>query len=583
MLPLLTEYSDAIAIGYYNTLTDLEAVLNSNNNPYAVAGAFGCVFKVQTPAGKQMAIKCFTIHVDNKQTRLEAIGTYLDQHPNPYTLHYRYLPNEVWVGGADPATYYSILIMDWIAGKTLGEAVREAVQNNQTDYLQQIANNFANMALWLLSQPIAHGDLKHDNILVKPNGSLVLIDYDGMYVPALKNYPAENIGVAEYQHPQRQLSDFNQHIDDFSIAVIATALYGIAQSPQLYTQYGNPDTLLFKRPDFEKTRSPLWRALNALNHPLIAPLLDQLQTALQTNSLQLPNLSQTLQTQALQPLPNNIPAVEALIVQKETELLRIKEHLKHLQTTALPPDTYTENALGIGLVMQRIQGGTFLMGSPKSEANRGLDEQQHRVTLSDFYIGAYQVTQAQWVAVMGNNPSLFKGDNLPVVSVSWDDIQVFLQKLNAKSRPLGGKRGYYRLPTEAEWEYAARGGTNTPFYTGNCLSTDQANYDGNRPYQNCAKGQYRGKTTPVGSFAPNPYGLYDMHGNVLEWCNDWYNANYYQSSPANNPTGPTTGSYRVLHGGSWINNARHCRVADRTGNAPGFRDDHIGFRLVFVP
>ena len=578
MLPLLTEYSDAIADGFYNTLTDLEAVPNgNNNNPYAVAGAFGCVFKVQTPAGKQMAIKCFTKHVDNKQTRLEAIGTYLDQHPNPYTIHYRYLPNELWVGTADPPTYYPILIMDWIAGKTLGEAVREAVENNQTDYLQQIANNFANMALWLLSQPIAHGDLKHDNILVKPNGSLVLIDYDGMYVPALENYPAENIGVAEYQHPQRQLSDFNQHIDDFSIAVIATALYGIAQSPQLYTQYGSPDTLLFKRPDFEQTRSPLWRALNALNHPLIAPLLDQLQTALQTNSLQLPNLSQTLQ-----PLPNNIPAVEALIVQKKTELLRLEQHLKHLQTAALPPDTYTENALGLGLVMKRIQGGTFLMGSPPTEADRSDDELQHRVTLSDFYIGAYQVTQDQWAAVMGSNPSHFKGDNLPVESVSWDDIQQFLQKLNAMLQKIG-LLTRFALPTEAQWEYAARGGTSTPFNTGNCLSTDQANYDGNYPYQNCAKGQYREKTTPVGSFAPNQYGLYDMHGNVWEWCSDWYDKNYYQNSPANNPTGPTTGSYRVLRGGSWYINAQNCRVAYRFISPPGNRYFHYGFRLVLVP
>ena len=566
MLPLLTEYSDAIADGYYNTLTDLKAVPNSNNNnnPYAVAGAFGCVFKVQTPAGEQMAIKCFTKHVDNKQTRLEAIGTYLDQHPNPYTIHYRYLPNELWVGTADPPTYYPILIMDWIAGKTLGEAVREAVENNQTDYLQQIANNFANMALWLLSQPIAHGDLKHDNILVKPNGSLVLIDYDGMYVPALENYPAENIGVAEYQHPQRQLSDFNQHIDDFSIAVIATALYGIAQSPQLYTQYGSPDTLLFKRPDFEQTRSPLWRALNALNHPLIAPLLDQLQTALQTNSLQLPNLSQTLQ-----PLPNNIPAVEALIVQKKTELLRLEQHLKHLQTAALPPDTYTENALGLNLKMKHIQGGTFLMGSPESEADRRDNELQHLVTLSDFYIGVYEVTQAQWVAIMGNNPSEFEGDTLPVEMVSWDEAVKFCYRLS----DLTGKT--YRLPTEAEWEYAARGGKHSKGYkyAGSNNIDDVAWYWNNNRYG----------THPVGQKQANELGLYDMSGNVWEWCNDWHDKNYYQNSPANNPTGPTTGTNRVLRGGSWRYLAQPCRVAYRSSYTPGLRSDSRGFRLALVP
>jgi formylglycine-generating enzyme required for sulfatase activity len=202
-------------------------------------------------------------------------------------------------------------------------------------------------------------------------------------------------------------------------------------------------------------------------------------------------------------------------------------------------------------------------------------------------MGKYQVTQAQCQAVMGNNPSHFKGDNLPVEQVSWHDIQVFLEELNtlySLSSPLGGQGGgFFRLPTEAEWEYAARGGTTTPFYTGNCLSSDQANYDGNYPYQNCAKGQYRKQTTEVGSFAPNKYGLYDMSGNVWEWCQDWYNADYYKNSPANNPTGPTSGRYRVLRGGSWTFNAASCRIARRSYYTPASRYYFVGFRVVFVP
>ena len=227
--------------------------------------------------------------------------------------------------------------------------------------------------------------------------------------------------------------------------------------------------------------------------------------------------------------------------------------------------------------MVSIPGNTFWMGSPDSEEDRGNDEYRHQVSVSSFKMSKYEVTQAQWKAIMGSNPSNFKGDNLPVETVSWDDVQVFLKKLNAQT----GKT--YTLPTEAQWEYAARGGTTTPFYTGNCLSTDQANYDGNYPYQSCAKGQYREKTTTVGSFAPNKYGLYDMHGNVWEWCQDRYDADYYKNSPTNNPKGQSTGSSRVLRGGSWRNFARLCRAAYRDDGTPGNRYSISGFRLVCVP
>ncbi len=226
--------------------------------------------------------------------------------------------------------------------------------------------------------------------------------------------------------------------------------------------------------------------------------------------------------------------------------------------------------------MVQIKGGTFMMGSPTSEPERYNKETQHQVTLSDFKIGKYEVTQAQWQAVMGSNPSNFKDcDNCPVENVSWEDIQEFLKKLNEKYPPSGG-RGLYRLPTEAEWEYACRTGTSTPFHTGNNLTTEQANYNG-FPYNGNPEGQYREKTTPVGSFSPNAWGLYDMHGNVWEWCSDWYGA--YPSGAQTNPQGPATGSLRVLRGGSWVDYARFCRSAFRHYNSPSFRGYFYGFRL----
>ncbi|MCP4108120.1 MAG: SUMF1/EgtB/PvdO family nonheme iron enzyme [Desulfobacteraceae bacterium] len=220
-----------------------------------------------------------------------------------------------------------------------------------------------------------------------------------------------------------------------------------------------------------------------------------------------------------------------------------------------------------------IKAGTFTMGSPENEKGRDSDEKQHRVTLTKgFYMQTTEVTQRQWKAIMGSNLSNFKGcEECPVENVSWNDTQEFIKKLNQKGE------GVYSLPTEAEWEYAARAGTDTPFYFGKCLSTDQVNYNGNYPLKGCPKGEYRKKTTPVASFKANLWGLYDMHGNVWEWCQDWYSN--YPSTAVSDPSGPKTGSLRVNRGGSWVYNAGYCRSACRRNNSPDNRNNGLGFRL----
>jgi sulfatase modifying factor 1 len=225
-----------------------------------------------------------------------------------------------------------------------------------------------------------------------------------------------------------------------------------------------------------------------------------------------------------------------------------------------------------------IKPGSFIMGSPSGESHRDKDEKQHRVTLTKgFYMQTTEVTQGQWKAVMGRNPSHFSncGNGCPVENISWNDIQKFIRKLKQK----GGKQ--YRLPTEAEWEYAARAGTATPFFFGDCLSTSQANYDGNYPLRGCPKGQPRKKTVAAACFQPNAWGLYDMHGNVWEWVQDRYGD--YPSGNVTDPEGPSSGSGRVLRGGSWSSVARICRSANRRGRGPGSRGSHSGFRLVLLP
>jgi formylglycine-generating enzyme required for sulfatase activity len=230
----------------------------------------------------------------------------------------------------------------------------------------------------------------------------------------------------------------------------------------------------------------------------------------------------------------------------------------------------TETTAGLNLDMILVQGDTFTMGCTSEQGSDCYDSEKpsFNVTLSDYYIGKYPVTQAQWKAVMGNNPSHFSGcDNCPVEYVSWNDIQEFLKKINQMT----GKN--YRLPTEAEWEFAARGGVSATAtkYAGSNNIDEVAWYTSNSG----------SKTKPVGTKKPNELGIYDMSGNVWEWCGDWYGD--YSSSSKTNPTGASTGSYRVLRGGSWINIARRCRVSDRGSGSPVSRYRNDGFRVVLSP
>ena len=239
-----------------------------------------------------------------------------------------------------------------------------------------------------------------------------------------------------------------------------------------------------------------------------------------------------------------------------------------------------EERLIEGIPFIWIPEGGFIMGSPDSEEKRYSDEgPQHRVSLDGFWMGKYQITQGQWKAIMGNNPSYFEnGENYLVEGMSWNDTQAFIKKLNARGK------AKFRLPTEAEWEYAARAGTTTLFYFGNTISSDtQANFDGNRLYGDGQKGVYRGKTTPVGIFPANAFGLYDMHGNLFEWCQDWYDEGFYASAKATqrNPICKNrASSERVIRGGSWCSYAWGARSASRFGLAPVNLFNNLGARLV---
>ncbi|OIP85236.1 MAG: hypothetical protein AUK44_00290 [Porphyromonadaceae bacterium CG2_30_38_12] len=247
----------------------------------------------------------------------------------------------------------------------------------------------------------------------------------------------------------------------------------------------------------------------------------------------------------------------------------MKQHFFLVALLAFSMGLFAQNKPQIEWVS--IAGGTFTMGTPTIEPERGSDERQHQVTLSPYSISIYEVTFQQYDAFCRATKRKKPKDEgwgrgkRPVINVSWADAVAFAEWVGA------------RLPTESEWEYACRAGTTTPFSTGENLKTSQANYNGNFPYNGNSKGKYLRKTMPVGSYEANPWGLYDMHGNVYEWCSDWQGQ--YPSEPTTDPKGPEKGKFKIYRGGGWNFLARISRSGYRDYFYPDRSDLHIGFRL----
>ena len=436
-----------------------------------------------------------------------------------------------------------------------------------------------------LAQPFAHGDLKPDNIIVKQDGSLVLVDYDGMYVPAMAGQAAREFGSSVYRHPKRTIQGFDTAIDDFSLLVLLLELRLLAITPSLFNN--QHESLLATNADWQQfSKSAFARHLSDQN--MLAER-EMLRIVLDSATHQISDWGNILPKQGAFPL-GDYPHLKGFMAKNEE---KFKEYCKKAALTYMQEKktdaliqlskeysllfpNAPENALWESKAQKApspilfpkkydwepemlfVEGGTFLMGSEDGKED---EKPIHKVTLTDYYIGKYTVTQKLWETVMGSNPSRFKGENNPVENVSWEDCQAFIQKLNTRT----GKT--YRLLTEAEWEYAARGGNKSKGcqFAGSNNLDEVAWYDGNSNRQ----------THPVGQKSPNELGLYDMSGNVWEWCGDWYGG--YNSNHLNNPKGAEKGDVRVFRGGSWRNFARGCRVSCRGGYNPTYRT--LGFRL----
>jgi formylglycine-generating enzyme required for sulfatase activity len=301
--------------------------------------------------------------------------------------------------------------------------------------------------------------------------------------------------------------------------------------------------------------------------PLFPVLLDRVLPPVRFRSLQSVNLSAwdgATSSFAFQGLVRNIR--RTLGQPAELELPRLTPQVIPQPDLSEPPSAEKfSNSLDMHFVL--IPAGTFMMGSGIEQEGDEDEQPQHQVTLSrPFYVQTTPVTQGQWHQVMGENPSFFRecGEDCPVENVSWDEVQEFIEKLN---RMEGTDQ--YRLPTEAEWEYACRAGSTTSF----CFGDDVAKLEKYAWYEENSEKS----THPVGFLKANPWGLHDMHGNVYEWCQDWYGQ--YPPGPVTDPEGPSSGEYRVLRGGSWNGDADDLRSAYRLRFSPGYRYNHIGFRV----
>ena len=542
LFPTIEEYKDAIRIAEHSlaTLKDYEAEKTAAGEPWFSSGNFAVVFKMKhRSTGKLLALKCFTRFQERRQESYQLISQHLGSNTSSYLLHYNYLPKEIWAAGAE----YPVVAMEWADGATLGDYVKEQCRLNNRSNLQALARNFEALTSWLITQPFAHGDLKPDNIIVRSDGTLALVDYDGMFVPAMQGQQAREFGSPVYRHPKRTLDTFDRYIDDFSLLVLLLELRLIAADTKHYSAALSGDSIVAKSGDWNDVGSSrIYQALQAQGGVDWANWAAMLFIAPKSAMHQVLDWSVLIDTKVK-------PVVLPKIITPPVEIIT--------------PRNTTGFADPFEGQMVFVQGGSFMMGS---ELGWGNVKPVHQVTLRDFYIGKFQVTQAQWKTIMGENPSSFIGDDLPVECVSWNDVQEFIKKLNEKT---GHK---YRLPTEAEWEYAARGGQNSRGYK----------YAGSNNIDEVA--WYRNNsgigTHLVGQKKPNELGLYDMTGNVWEWCQDWYDSGYYKNSPKNNPTGPDSRSDRVIRGGSWICVADVCRVSLRGYYTPDSKYDSLGFRLL---
>jgi formylglycine-generating enzyme required for sulfatase activity len=488
------------------------------------------------------------------------------------------------------------LVQPFVEGQNLAEILAAEGPFNEAK-IRHLLSSLLPVLEFIHSRQVIHRDIKPANIIQASNQQLVLVDFGAAkYTTSTALMKTGTvIGTAEYIAPEQTRGKAIFASDLYSLGVTCIHLltqfspfdlFDVGEDNWIWRQFlvDNPisdelgkilDRLIAN--GINRRYQSASEVLTTLNYSSIETLSSKISTPNRSSAKNIvtstPNLV-NLSTPTL-PLQAFEFEVVTLRVRKQGFLgvkLNIETSSIHQQAEFFAEDL----SEGIILEMVAIPGGTFMMGSPGTERGRFDDEgPQHQVNIAPFSIGKYPITQEQYEVVMGQNPSKFKGEKRPIELVSWHDANEFCDRLSQKT----GRK--YRLPSEAEWEYACRAGTTTPFYFGETIATDIANYDGKYTYGSASKGIDRQQTTDVGSFPPNNFGLYDLHGNVSEWCADIGHKNY-KKAPIDGSIWESGGDdkYRMIRGGSWDDSPWYCRSAARVRGGPDIRREYVGFRVV---
>ncbi len=612
---------------YSDALPNLQAAITLDRQQYALhninkypmrqllgAGGMGCVLLcdnqdlLRNPEHQQVAVKCFW------ESRSGVPAEVFSEAIKMRDIASDYVPKPLDYGYADELKQQrAFFITEYLDGAIDGEAWLQQYGPMDLDTGLQVGLQIADGLHVAHQAGVYHLDLKPANVLlIKTSATSVsvkIIDFGLSQVATslrddaaaclsqtgLSYFGVAVFGTLDYAPPeQRGYTDYGEPSVKSDIFAFGKTMYRLLTGDSPLEV--EPERLE-SAPDWYQLLSSCTRAKPAKRPESAQELVRRLRAIEQATTIkskqqrddqasqaarQLDTPSASQSQPRLKALKDNVFEFEIVTVDARGNIIAREQKQARYETIDL--------GNGVTLDMVYIPGGTFMMGSPTDEEKR-LDWEgpQHSVTVDPFWMAKYLVTQAQWRAVMGNNPSRFNGDNRPVEkNVSWHDSVTFCQRLSE----ITGKS--YHLPSEAQWEYACRAGTTTPFYFGPTITTDLVNYNGNYPYGSAPKGVYRGETTDVGSFPPNAFGLYDMHGNLWEWCADQWHDNY-KGAPTDGRVweiekpkllaklfgkkeeGDYVGRF-VLRGGAWDDSAAGARSAYRNDSDPTYRSYYCGFR-----
>jgi len=500
------------------------------------------------------------------------------------------------------------LVQEFIEGENLLAQLKQ--QTFDEPRIRQLLDDLLPVLQFVHENNVIHRDIKPENIIRRRDGKLVLIDFGGAKQVTQTSLARQGTGVHTIGYaPTEQMQGYASAASDLyalgatcarlitkciplqdAQGIIHDKLYDAVNGEWVWRQHLPPEVIvnddlgrvldkLLKHFARERYQSAV-EVINDLHSPVFSPP----STIIAPPQPVQPNHRSVNVSTPQQPVGN--PSQKSTPPQQKSgvslkafffETVTVDAWGNIVNRRNLQAKYFVEDlGNGVNLEMVEIPGGTFMMGSPEGEEG-GYDGEspQHQVTVPSFYMGKYVVTQAQYEAIMGKNSSRFKGKKRPVENVSWNDGVTFCQRLSLKTRRT------YRLPSEAEWEYACRAGTTTPFYFGETITSDLVNYNGNLTYASAPEGEDREQTTDVGTFPPNRFGLYDMHGNVWEWCADPWHDNY-KGAPTDGGVwlGNGNNSPFPLRGGSWGDSPSNCRSAFRFNSNWAVRDlFDLGFRV----